>query len=134
AVLRRWLAAHRARQQRFARALAWPELALWEDFELYVEGLARHVENSFVVDAARHPGAKAALAGDPRYHAFAGLEGKLYVYPKYGRMRAQTWFYEMGAHLARLLDRAVGSAWHQTVANHPGFLVAEVQRATRRSR
>lgn len=125
--LQEWLMLHRKRQTRFSEELDWKTLAKWEDFELFLEGMARQVEDSYRTDPKLHAQAASLLKDDPRFKSFAASAGQTYSNPKYGRMRAPTWFYEMGAHIGRVLDVA-DPTWRAAVMNNDAFLVGEVER------
>ena len=95
---------------------------------LYIEGVARYVENIFTVNPALQPPVE-QLAQDQRFSGFSQSVGQGYsgmwsrTIPQGGK-----YYYALGLHVGLLLDR-VTPAWTQTVHENPRWLLDSVKAA-----
>ena len=88
----------------------------------YVEGVARYVENTFLIDPKHHPAA--ATVDDPRFTGFKAFEGR----GRDGMLNkglGARYFYALGMYLSLLLD-AVAPDWTQRVHEDPELLFGAV--------
>jgi hypothetical protein len=118
-VLRKWANLHAKRQKLLRPPAQGEHLQRADVVYTYVEGVARYVENRFLVDAAYHPAA--SVAGDPRFSRFNAHEHKGYE-GMMSRKLGPRYFYALGMHLALLLDR-IAPDWKQRVHAEPDLLI-----------
>jgi hypothetical protein len=120
-----WYQLYRKRRANLAPRARGSTLIEIDSAFTYVEGIARYVESSFLLDATQHP--PQPIVGDPLFSGFAKWEGRGYgAMPN--RQLDPEYYYALGFHLALLLDRAEPS-WKQRVPFAPSWLIGLVQAA-----
>jgi hypothetical protein len=117
--LRVWYALYRKRRADLSARANGAALLRSDVTFTYLEGLARYVESTFLVDTTLHP--PATLRGDPRFDNFAKYAAGGYA-PMPNRQLDAQYYYAIGFHLALLLDR-VDPSWRQRVATQPDWLI-----------
>lgn len=137
AALKHWLALRQRRIERFSAVYSAslpPEQRSPEALEtvdttyLYIEGVARYVENIFTVNPALQAPIE-LLAHDQRFSGFSqsvdrGYEGMWSrTIPQGGK-----YYYALGLHLGLFLDR-VTPQWTQTVHKNPRWLIDSIEKA-----
>jgi hypothetical protein len=119
AVLRAWLKLYEKRRAQLARREDGAEFVRNDALFTYVEGVARYVESTFLIEADQHPAH--AIGGDARFFGFGRWSGRGYAAMP-NRQLDPEYYYALGFHLAWLLDR-IDSSWKQRVPAHPTQLV-----------
>ena len=117
--LRSWLRLYDKRRAKLARREAGADLVRDDSLFTYVEGVARYVESTFLVDGAQHPAH--AIAGDARFTGFARWTGLGYAAMPNRQLDAE-YYYALGFHLSLLLDR-IDPSWKARVPAHPDWLI-----------
>jgi hypothetical protein len=137
AALKHWLALRQQRIEGFRSVYSASipsdpsdagQLEIDDTTYLYIEGVARYVENVFTVKATLQAPTD-LLAQDPRFTAFSHSVGQGYQgmwsrkIPHGGK-----YYYALGLHVGLLLDR-VNPAWTHTVHEKPQGLIDSVKEA-----
>jgi hypothetical protein len=117
--LRAWYALYRKRRADLAARANGAALLRSDVTFTYLEGLARYVESTFLVDPTLHP--QATIAGDAQFLGFWKYKTGGYARMPNRQLDAQ-YYYAIGFHLALLLDR-VDPSWKQRVATQPDWLI-----------
>lgn len=125
--LRDWLQHRQQRIQQFSGHYP-GNLDQDEITYLYIEGVARYLENVYTVSASQQP--PAALLQDPRFRAFADSIGQGYAGMWNRQIPQGKYYYALGLHLGLLLDR-IDPSWTQTVHLKPRWLLDSVTEASR---
>lgn len=139
AALKHWLALRQQRIERFSAVHSTlfpskqhnPEtLETVDTTYLYIEGVARYVENIFTVNPELQAPIE-LLEHDQRFSGFSQSAGRGYegmwsrTIPQGGK-----YYYALGLHLGLLLDR-VTPEWTQTVHENPRWLIDSIEEALR---
>jgi hypothetical protein len=125
ATLVAWLEMRRTRIETFSSTYPDGDLEKDDMVYTYIEGVARYVENTFMVRENLHPSIQ--LEGDPRFTDFEDMKGKGYEgmwqkdVPAGGK-----YYYPLGLHVGLLLD-IVEPTWTQRVHEHPRWIVGLVE-------
>lgn len=117
-VLHHWRESYAARRDYLSTLPDGPELTQLDVIFTYLEGVARYVENDYLVDARLHIREPSA---DPHFHGFARTEAKGYA-GMANKALSVRYVYPLGMHLALLLDR-VDPSWTQRVHEHRELLI-----------
>ena len=117
-VLRTWLALYETRRAYLLHQPDGPMLVRADSVFSYVEGVARYVENIFLIDPQYHP---ATASQDPHFQAFKAFENKGYE-GMLNKGLGERYFYALGMYLALLLDAATPT-WPAQVHAHPNLLL-----------
>ncbi len=124
ATLKRWLEMRQRRIEAAAEAYVGGNLERDDMTYTYIEGVARYVENTYLVDPELHPSGK--LKADPRFDAFKDSEGKGYQGMWQRGMPGGQYYYGLGMHVGLLLD-AIDPSWTHKVHEHPRWVVGVAQ-------
>lgn len=133
--LRAWMRLYRAREAHFARQLdsRFPGREPWlmDGFEMFVEGGARYVEMSYLIDPGR---IDRVLRREPTFGYFLRTRG--HRPPELhglGTRLSKRYFYGIGAFLCFLLD-AAAPGWKARVWENERLLLGEVERVSAQRR
>jgi hypothetical protein len=122
--LRAWRNLYRQRRAQLAAQTQGEKLIESDSLFTYLEGVARYVESTFLVEAGQHP--SSTIAGDARFHRFAKWENLGYAAMP-NRQLDPEYYYALGFHLGLLLDR-IDPNWKRDVAAEAGWLLGVAQR------
>lgn len=121
--LQTWWEMRQTRLKRFASTYA-GDLERTETAYLYIEGVARYVENMFTVSAEQQA-PLSLLVEDPHFNGFQASTGQGYAGMWSKTIPQGKYYYALGLHLGLLLDQ-IDPNWTQTVHHHPRWLIDSV--------
>lgn len=122
--LRDWTKLYAERRANLEARSNGPAMVRADSVFTYLEGVARYVENRFLVDPKYHP--NLTVTHDARFHSFRAHLNKGYEGMPAKRLGAR-YYYALGMHLGLVLDR-VDSSWTQRVHDDPDFIIGLVHK------